>query len=66
MKLKDLWEEVVPGVFTARILTDDFLKRFSAEIERYRASGIPQRRPNSMLRYGFMINTNIEGLNKVI
>ena len=64
-KLKALWKEVVPGVYTARIFTPEFVQRFRAEIERLRLSGIPSRRPNSMNRYGMVIDRKV-GLYKMM
>jgi hypothetical protein len=51
-----MWKEIVPGVFTARIFTEDFVTKFRDELDRLRNSGIPMKRPNSMNRYGIILN----------
>lgn len=65
---KSLFHELVPGVFaTERLFTDEFQKDLLDEIEHIESSGIPQRRPNGMNRYGVILDqvglrTALEGL----
>ena len=58
--LRNLWQEIVPGVYACQIFTPDFVRKFRAEIERHRKSGIPMRRPNSMNRYGLVLNEKVK------
>ena len=41
------------------------MRKLRAEIERFRNAGIPMRRPNSMNRYGLVINESI-GLHNMM
>ena len=58
--IRDLWEEIVPGVYACQIFTPGFVRKLRAEIERHRESGIPMRRPNSMNRYGLVLNEKLK------
>lgn len=54
---KALFAEVVPGVFASdRLFTQEFLADVLSELEHIEASGIPQRRPNGMNRYGVILD----------
>ena len=57
-RLRNMWKQLLPGVYTCQIFTPNFVRKFRAEIERHRTSGIPMRRPNSMNRYGLVLNEN--------
>jgi hypothetical protein len=46
----------VPGVYSFPVFTPQFCNRFLEELDSYRASGLPIRRPNSMNNYGIIVN----------
>ena len=48
---RDLVEEA-PGVFSFELFSDAFCAAFLDEVDHYRNSGLPIRRPNSMNNYG--------------
>lgn len=55
--IRGLFEEVLPGVYASNALfTPDFLETLLAELEHIESSGIPQRRPNGMNRYGVILD----------
>lgn len=44
------------GVFSFPLFTPEFCRMFLEELDNYKASGLPVRRPNSMNRYGLIVN----------
>ncbi|CAE8596174.1 unnamed protein product [Polarella glacialis] len=65
---RDLFKEVVPGVFASEeLFTQEFLNDLLEELEHVQGSGIPMRRPNGMNRYGVILDhvgleSSIQGL----
>lgn len=61
-KVRSLWTEVAPGVFS----TDAFLNRnatasFRHALTQISSSGIPTRRPNGMNRFGVILDPEVSG-----
>ena len=55
-----IWKEIlqeteIEGVLKIKLFDDDFGLKLIDELEHLRKSGIPTRRPNSMNRYGFIL-----------
>eukprot|EP01052_Picozoa_sp_SAG31_P023897 SAG31_NODE_1999_length_6695_cov_2.926774_2_plen_198_part_00 len=48
--------EESPGVFSFPLFTPAFCQMFLDELDNYKATGLPIRRPNSMNRYGLIVN----------
>eukprot|EP00928_Gymnodinium_smaydae_P090516 TRINITY_DN74302_c0_g1_i1.p1 TRINITY_DN74302_c0_g1~~TRINITY_DN74302_c0_g1_i1.p1 ORF type:complete len:334 (+),score=44.90 TRINITY_DN74302_c0_g1_i1:76-1077(+) len=56
-RARQLFEEVVPGVFASdRLFTAPFVNDLLSELEHIEVSGIPRRRPNGMNRYGVILD----------
>jgi hypothetical protein len=53
---KALCREEAPGVFSFPLFSTEYAELLVAEIERFETSGLPVRRPNSMNRYGVVVN----------
>ena len=62
--VRALVEEVSPGVFAFDFLSPSFCERLLCELEHYESSGLPVVRPNSMNRYGVVLNSI--GMEKTI
>jgi hypothetical protein len=54
--LAGLLEEESAGVYSFQLFSPEFCAMFLAEVDNYKASGLPIRRPNSMNRYGLIVN----------
>jgi hypothetical protein len=54
--LRVLFEEVTQGVFVAKVLSGRFCAQMVEELEAMEAEDVPMRRPNSMNRYGAVLN----------
>jgi len=52
----DVCTEVSPGVFTFDLFTPVFCDQLLAEMERFEASDLPRRRPNTMNKGGLVVN----------
>lgn len=48
--------EEAPGIYSFPFFTDHFCERFLKELDNYYSTGLPIRRPNSMNRYGIIVN----------
>mmetsp|Transcript_104242 Transcript_104242/g.238676 ORF Transcript_104242/g.238676 Transcript_104242/m.238676 type:complete len:484 (+) Transcript_104242:62-1513(+) len=65
---REAWQglttEHVPGaVFSCPIFTEEFCDMVMAEVESFSNCGLPARRPNSMNRYGLILNhIGLEGM----
>ncbi|WCO00873.1 2OG-Fe(II) oxygenase family protein [Psychroserpens ponticola] len=59
----DLWEEIIPGVFTAQFFDLERLAEFRKYLEATVHSGIPIRAPYGIQlnRYGMMLDSRSEG-----
>jgi len=56
-RARDLFDEVVPGVFASeKLFTEQFVTDLLEELEHIESSGIPRRRPNGMNRYGVILD----------
>ncbi|KAK3239401.1 hypothetical protein CYMTET_50678 [Cymbomonas tetramitiformis] len=55
-KLQSLLEEESPGVYSFPMMTTEFCLMFIEELDNYKSSGLPIRRPNSMNNYGIVVN----------
>lgn len=55
-KLQSLLEEESPGVYSFPMMTTEFCSMFIEELDNYKSSGLPIRRPNSMNNYGIVVN----------
>ena len=51
-----LMEEVAEDVFAFDLFTDAFCEALIEEVDAFSTTGLPQQRPNSMNRYGLIIN----------
>lgn len=49
-------EEVAPGIYSLPFFTSRLCDHLLDELDGYRASGLPIRRPNSMNNYGIIVN----------
>ena len=54
--LAGLLEEESSGVYSLQLFSPEFAEMFLAEVEHYKASGLPVRRVNSMNRFGLIVN----------
>lgn len=59
---REAWDEVVTPkvdglVFSVPMFTDRFCEMLIEEVDAFAASGLPARRPNSMNRYGLVLNS---------
>ena len=59
--LKDLWKEVIPGVYSCQLFTREGIKRIRQHLKAASESGIPTRRPNGMNRFGLVLDIETEG-----
>jgi len=59
----DLWEEIIPGVYTTQFFDLDRLAEFREYLEAVASSQIPARPPYGIQlnRYGFMLDPRSEG-----
>jgi len=48
--------EEAPGIFSFPVFQKDFCNRFLEELDNYKSTGLPIRRPNSMNNYGVIVN----------
>lgn len=55
-RLRALLRECVEGVYAFPFLTDAACAMLVAEVDAYAESGLPQARPNSMNKYGLVLN----------
>mmetsp|Transcript_18579 Transcript_18579/g.62276 ORF Transcript_18579/g.62276 Transcript_18579/m.62276 type:complete len:450 (-) Transcript_18579:139-1488(-) len=55
-RMRALLTEVSPGVYSFRMATPAFCEAFLEEMAHFEASGLPKARPNSMNRYGVIVN----------
>ena len=55
-RLHALLHECVEGVYSFPFLTDDACAALVGEVDAYDASGLPTARPNSMNKYGLVLN----------
>jgi len=56
-KLHDLFRESIPGVFVSEVLfSESLLCDLVEELDYQKLSGIPERRPNGMNRYGSILS----------
>ena len=62
--VRALVEEVSPGVFAFDFLSPSFCGWLLCELEHYESTGLPVVRPNSMNRYGVVLNSI--GMEKTI
>ena len=53
---EDLVSEESMQVYSFPLLSDDACERLANEVEAFLATGLPARRPNSMNRYGLIVN----------
>lgn len=53
---RKLVEEVNPGVFVFDLFTEEFCDIMLAEIDCFEATTLPRRRPNTMNKFGLIIN----------
>ncbi len=54
--LASLFEPVVPGVYRFQLFTPEFCDLLQQELKHHEESGIPQRRPNGMNRFGAILS----------
>eukprot|EP00730_Choanoeca_flexa_P012569 TRINITY_DN4398_c0_g1_i1.p1 TRINITY_DN4398_c0_g1~~TRINITY_DN4398_c0_g1_i1.p1 ORF type:complete len:609 (+),score=132.19 TRINITY_DN4398_c0_g1_i1:257-1828(+) len=54
--LRDIAQELVPGIYSFDMLSDEFCDLLTAELADYEASNLPKSRPNSMNRYGMILS----------
>jgi len=54
--LLDLIREEAPGIYSFPFFTESFCERFLEELDNYKRTGLPIRRPNSMNNYGIIVN----------
>ena len=54
--LAEVLTEEAPGVYSMELVTQAFATALLDELDGYRASGLPIRRPNSMNNYGIIVN----------
>jgi hypothetical protein len=59
--LKDLWKEVIPGVYSYQLFTLEGIQRIRQHLKAASESGIPTRRPNGMNRFGSVLDIETEG-----
>jgi hypothetical protein len=53
---RSLVTENSPGIFTFDLFSLSFCDALLKELDNYEASGLPQRRPNTMNNYGLVVN----------
>lgn len=51
-----LLTEISPGVFSFDLFTPEFCDMLVAEVDNYEATTLPRRRPNTMNRFGLILN----------
>uniref|UniRef100_A0A7S0P0A0 Fe2OG dioxygenase domain-containing protein n=1 Tax=Calcidiscus leptoporus TaxID=127549 RepID=A0A7S0P0A0_9EUKA len=56
LALSAIIDEVAEEVFSFPLLSDDFCAALLSELDAYAASGLPTSRPNSMNKYGLILN----------
>jgi hypothetical protein len=59
--LKDLWKEMIPGVYSRQIFTPEGIQRIRQHLKAASESGIPTRRPNGMNRFGLVLDVETQG-----
>jgi hypothetical protein len=52
----DVLTEISPGVFSFDLFTPEFCDMLVAEVDNYEATTLPRRRPNTMNRFGLILN----------
>jgi hypothetical protein len=52
----DALEEISPGIFAFDLFCPEFCDLLVAEVDNYEATVLPRRRPNSMNKYGLILN----------
>ena len=55
-RLRSLLTECAEGIFSFPCLNDEACDKLTDEVDAYAASGLPQARPNSMNKYGLVLN----------
>lgn len=56
LRFRTLVTESSPGIFTFDLFSLSFCDTLLQELDNYDASGLPQRRPNTMNNYGLVLN----------
>jgi hypothetical protein len=59
--LKDLWKQVIPGVYACQLFTPKGIQRIRHHLKAASESGIPTRRPNGMNRFGLVLDIETQG-----
>ena len=54
--VREIMREEAEGVYSFPLFTAEFCAMFLEELDNYKATGLPIRRPNSMNRYGLIVN----------
>ena len=49
-------DEISPGVFSLDLFSSEFCDRLIAEVDNFEATSLPRRRPNTMNKFGLILN----------